>query len=166
MTTQLNVATPCNFFKHLFLWWCNRLIWPRAEFMLQLLKVGSFHCTIHIMVYVAGFILLPLNSCRTIIMGFISNVETFLFMHVEMTWLLLSPSPFLISLYCYVDGKKIVLFNLHRQFFGILFDVYNTLWHYQQNCYNILLTCQSNMYWSCKFFFSAVSRAEVAPLGV
>lgn len=29
--------------------------------------------------------------------------------------------------------------------FGILFDVYNNLWHYQQNYYDILLTCQSNM---------------------
>lgn len=69
-------------------------------------------------------------------------------MHVEMIWLVFIPV--FTSLYWFMDGKikgkkKSFLFNLQSQIFGILFDVYNNLWHYQQIYYTILLMCESNM---------------------
>lgn len=60
--------------------------------MLQLLKDNVFHCTIHILDIFCWICLVsPLHSCRTIKMDFILNVKTFLFMHVEITWLLFIP---------------------------------------------------------------------------
>lgn len=137
------------------------LIWQRGEFMFQKMIISLYNTCL--LIYVAGFVLFlffwPLYSRTTINMGFYFsfNVKTvFPFVHVEMTWL--GFIPVFIGLYWFVDIKKKIwkkeaFVQPTESDFGILFDVYNNLWHYQQSYYNILLTCQSNMYWSCKLFF-------------
>lgn len=140
------------FFILLLFFFKDWLIWQRRNLRCSCYKTTSFtvqYIFLSKCCWICPFSVLSLlHSCTTIIMDLVLNVKScFLFMHVEMTWLVFIPV--FISLYWFMNGKKKIEKKAFVQptesNFGILFDVYNNLWHYQQNYYTILLMCQSNM---------------------